>query len=425
VPANPPPPPPIIVPFWERLPQISRYPLRVSPMTTLLVYGILAVLLSYLMFGFFLRLLVMIGFYKYAFECLRASANGEEEAPEFGMKLDDRVGLDQLKLQVICLLLLVLAFWAGGYWLMLMMLGVVSLAQPGANMSLAIDQNLWHAINPATWLAIMARIPGPYIAVTSLIFVFSASQETATGWFSSFLPGFLAEIVVQCGVFYTMLSTFHLMGWLIWQYQEDLGYEPEIKLVLKNVRDDPDQALIDESERLARDGRIEEARDFLGDAIRRSGATPAVHQRFRKLLEAMGDAAGLENHGRQFISVLLAQDQEQPALELLKECQAANPRFQPAQPEESSRMARKAAALGMNEVALKLLAGFHQQWPKNKEVPANLLFAAKLLSGKLRQDDKARAVLGMLKTRFPDHPLAAEADQFLATLAPAGSPLRV
>lgn len=417
-------PPPVIVPFWERLPEISRYPLRSGPLTTLLIYAVLAVLLSKLMFGGILRLLVMIGFFKYAFECLRASANGEEEAPEFGMKLDDSVGVDQLKLQSLCGLLLLLAIWQGGFAAGIAVLAILSIAQPGANMSLAIDQNFWHAINPLTWLAILGRIPGPYLAVTGLIFVFSASQETATGWLAELMPGFIAEIIVQCGVCYTMLATFHLMGWVIWQYQEVLGYEPERRLVLKSVRDDPDQALIDQSEVFARDGRLEEARDYLADAIRRQGGTSGVHERFRKLLIALGDVAGLAAHGQQYISVLLAQDKDKQALDLLRECQSGNPRFQPAQPEESSRLARKAAALGLNDVALRLLAGFHQQWPKSKEVPGNLLFAARLLSEKLGQDDKAIAVLGMLKQKFPEHPLMAEADQLLATIGQVRTPSR-
>lgn len=416
VPIATPLPPPVIVPFWERLPAISRYPLASSPLLTLIMYAVLAVLLSKLMFGGIFRLLVMVAFFKYAFECLRASANGEEQAPDFGMKVSDHVGLAQMQMQGIFLLLLLLAYWLGGNIALYIVLGVISLAQPGANMSLAIDMNLWHAINPRTWLSVLARIPGPYLGVTLLIFVFQSSQETATGWMAGWMPRFFAEIVIQCGINYTVLATFHLLGWLIWQYQAELGYEPERKIVLKTVKDDPDQALIDRAEALAREGQISEARDYLIAEIRTRGATPAVHERYRKILRALDDRPAMIEHGKQFLSVLLAQEKDKAALDLLRECLTMDAAFMPALPEDASRLARKAANSGQTELALRLLGGFHKHWPKSKEIPANLLFAARLLGDKLGQDDKARGLLAMLKQKYPEHPIIAEVDQYLALL---------
>lgn len=409
-------PPPVIVPFWERLPAISRYPLTSSPLLTLIMYAVLAVLLSKLMFGGILRLLVMVAFFKYAFECLRASANGEDEAPDFGMKVSDHVGVAQIWMQAIFILLLIGGYWAGGYTGLYIVLGVISLAQPGANMSLAIDMNLWHALNPLTWMRVLARIPGPYIGVTLLIFVFQSSQETLTTWVAGAMPRFIAEILIQISVNYTILATFHLMGWLIWQYQEELGYEPERKIVLKSMRDDPDQALIDRAEALTSDGRLTEARDFLAGEIRSRGATPAVHDRYRKLLKALNELPALLEHGRTYISVLLAQDKDKPALELLRECQGLDPGFMPGQPEDVGRLARQAVRLGHTELALRVLAAFPKLWPKSKDIAPNLYYAAQLMTEKLGQDEKAKGLLVAIRQKFPDHPVIADVDALLTTL---------
>lgn len=410
---------PVIVPFWERLPAIARYPLRSSPLLTLLMYAVLSVLLSKLMFGGILRLLVLVAFFKYAFECLRASANGEEEAPDFGMKVSDEVGVAQIQMQIIIVLLLLLGYWAGGWTGVYIVLGVVAIAQPGANMSLAIDLNLWHAINPLTWLSILARIPGPYLAVAALIFMFQISQDTVTTWLAGYMPRFPAEILIQAGVNYGVLASFHLMGWLIWQYQDQLGYEPEVKVVLKSYKDDPDQPLIDEAEALCREGRLVDARDLLIREIRTRGATPAVHERYRKLLRALDDQPGLQQHGRMFISVLLAQDKDKQALELLRECQLHDAEYLPANPEEAGRLARKASLFGHHDLALRLLSGHARTWPKNKEIPANLLFAARVMSEKLGQDQRAVALLTNLKSKFPEHPLISEVDQLLTAMGGA------
>lgn len=411
-------PPPVIVPFWERLPAISRYPLASSPLLTLVMYAVLAVLLGYLMGGALLRLLVMVAFFKYAFECLRASANGEETAPDFGMKISDQVGVAHIWMQAIFVLLLVGSYLLGGVTAMFVALALISLAQPGANMSLAIDLNLWHALNPRTWLSILARIPGPYLGVTVLIFVFQSSQQTATSWLAGWMPDFFAQIITQCGMNYTVLATFHLLGWLIWQYQDELGYEPERKVVLKTVRDDPDQPLIDHAESLTRDGRIVEARDYLLAQLRERGATVAVHERYRKVLRALDDRPALAEHGKQLLSVLLAQDKEKPALDLLRECFTLDPAFMPALPEDATRLARRAAASGLTEIALRVLAGFHKQWPRSKEVPANLLFAAQLLGERMGQEQKARGLLEMIRQKYPQHPILSEVDELLARLRP-------
>ena len=73
---------PEIVPFWNRLREITLYPAHPHALLTI---GVLAVchLAGYFPgVGFILDLLVWIALYKYAFECLRATANGRLEPPE-------------------------------------------------------------------------------------------------------------------------------------------------------------------------------------------------------------------------------------------------------------------------------------------------------------------------------------------------------
>lgn len=411
-------PTPVIVPFWKRIPAMLRYPLRSAPLMTLLVYAVIATLVSYLVFGGIVRLFVLAFFYAYAFECLLASANGEEEAPDSGMKFDSSIGIDQIKMQVLFALLLALAYVEGGWVAVYIGLGLVALAQPGANMSLATDRYLLHAINPLTWLTVMSRIPGPYLFAAVLFFVCQVAREPAIAWLSRWSPDVLAEMLVQAVMNYAVLVIFHLLGWLIWQYQVEFSYTPERKVVLKPTQSDPDQPLLDQLDRMLRAGQRVQAADFLWGQIQRNGARPALHERYRSLLRELDDRAQLQVHGRMYLSVLLAQDREKPALALLRECLETDPAFLPTQAEEAGRLARRAVLAGHYELAVDLLSRAIRNWPKSKENPGFMLFCASVLSDKLARHAQAREQLWQIRRRYRDHPIQPQVDQLMERLGP-------
>jgi hypothetical protein len=140
---------PEIVPFWNRLREISFYPAHPHALLTI---GVLAVchLVGDLPFGFILDLFVWIAVYKYAFECLRATADGRLEPPEIAVSVEDSLGWEQIKLQVIFVLLNMAAFFLLGPIGGIIVTIVLAIALPGAIMSLAMDQNLWLALSPAS-----------------------------------------------------------------------------------------------------------------------------------------------------------------------------------------------------------------------------------------------------------------------------------
>ncbi len=147
-----------IVPFWNRLREISFYPAHSHALLTI---GVLSVchLAGYLPgVGFMFDLLVWIALYKYAFECLRATADGRMEPPEIAVSVEDSLGWDQIKLQAIFLLLNVAAFFVLGPIGGTIVTIVLAIALPDAIMSLAMDQNLLLALDPGTWFAVLARL---------------------------------------------------------------------------------------------------------------------------------------------------------------------------------------------------------------------------------------------------------------------------
>lgn len=405
-----------IVPFWNRLRQITLYPAHPGALATILVLA-LCKLALYLPFGRILALLVTLAMYKYAFECLRATANGFLEPPEVGMAVDGSVARKQLWLIAIFMVVAVFGIAllgpvAGG--LLALFLGF---SLPGATMTLAMEESLGGALNPAKWFGIFARIGWPYLAVVALCLVIMLSEAYAAMLAATILPTAVAIVAVNVISNYALVVTFHLMGYLIYQYHNELGHAPSApQLTRLPARPDPDQEVLDEAATLVRDGKADEATALLRGRLRAQGGTAAVHTQYRKLLRVNDDKTELLRHGREYLNILCAQEKDKLALDMLRECTALDPTFAPGDAEQVTQLAHKAAQTGQPQVALRLLSGFHKRFPKSKDIPRNYLLVAGLLHERMNQDEQALTLLRYLKATYPQHELAAEIDGRLAAI---------
>jgi len=394
-----------IEPFWTRLREISLYPAQSGALLTI---GVLALcrLVVFLPLGWLLDLFVWVALYKYAAECLRATANGRMQPPELSATVDDSLGWDMIRLQILFVLLNFAAFWFLGLGGGLLVALLLAFALPAAMMSLAMDGSLGHAVNPGTWLAIMARLGGPYLAVVLLTFVFAMSQANASALLLPVLPAAIGLIVYYFIAHFVVIATFHLMGYLIWQYHELLGFEPQIVAPLAR-RDDPDAVFLEDMQELVREGEAEVAIEQMREQLRSRGGTPALHAQYRKLLALGGHREESLRHGAQWIDILLAQDDERRALDVVRECVAIDPAFRPPA-DAINALAQRAANAGQSQLALGLLSGFHRSHPKHRDLPANYLLAAKLLAERMGRDAEARKLLDYLLGAFPEHPMREE-----------------
>ena len=409
-----------IVPFWSRLREISLYPAHPAALTTILVLAICH-LVGDLPLGFVLDLVVWVALYKYAFECLRETANGRMEPPEIALAIDDSLGWDQIKLQFVFLAINMAALlWLGPIAGALVSI-VLAFALPGAIMSLAMDENLLLALNPATWIAVAGRLGSPYVAVAVLYFAFNMSKRYAEALVLPILPPVLSEIAFYFMTHYVVVATFHLMGYLIWQYQDVVGYEPAPPpQLLSRSKADPDQSLLDDAAELVRDGEPETAADMLAQSIRERGGSETVHAQYAKLLASLGRRDEQLRHGREWIDVLLAQDKDKRAVDVARECLDIEPAFELSSADDVARVAQKAADLGSTQAALKLVSAYIKTHPKHRDVPRNALLAAKVLAERMGKEDVAKKLLDQVAERFPQDALLPEITAyrtFLNTLA--------
>ncbi|HEY8010180.1 MAG TPA: hypothetical protein VIE67_04215 [Rudaea sp.] len=412
-----------IVPFWNRLREISLYPLRGEALMTIGLLALCRLFTLVPVLGWLIGIAIWVGVYKYGFEVLRASANGRLDPPPGSINVDEGLGWSAIYLQAGFVL-----FNIGGYLLFGALGGsviaiVLALGFPGAIMSLAMDESVLHALNPATWLQVMARLSRPYFVAVALCLLINASMANAQALLLPFLPFFIAVVVFYFLAHYALIATFHLMGYLIYQYHDELGYSVEQQERPQPIASDPDQALLDQSAALVRDGKPGDASDLLREHLRTSGGSDAVHTQYRKLLRLAQNKDELLRHGRDYLSVLLAQDKDKRAVDIAQECVDLDPAFAPAQAGQITRVAHKAAQLGQTRTAIRLLSGFHRRYPKSPDIPQNYLLAAKLLHERMGEDAQAHALLAQLQTLYPQHPLSPEIEAQLAAIDRMTTPM--
>lgn len=410
---------PDIVPFWQRLRPIASYPFRGAALYSVLALTLFIVVLGMLPFpiGAVLSMIGWLAAFKYAFESLRHTAHGRLEPPEVVLGVDDGVVWNYILLQLISVALPLVAMAVLGFGPGIALFVLFSLVQPAAIMSLAMTESLGAALNPAMWAAVVGRIGWSYLAVIGLLLVMQGSAANAGGLLSMLLPGFLAEPIGVLFSLWALYATFHLMGYLLWQYHEALGIEPKALAEAADRPPNRDRDLLDTAGERVRDGDPAAALALLREEMRGRAVSIEVHELYRRLLRQAGDVAGLADHGPLFLHLLLLEKQERRALGLARECLDADPDFCALEPEDSARLAERALLAGQRALALELLTALTRRYPKHPDLPRWCIRAADLLLREAGREAQARALLEQARARCgDDDPVGAQINAQLATL---------
>lgn len=379
-------------PFWTRIPAIATYPLRGSALYALIALTLCSALL---VLPGILKLVIggVLGMatYTYAFDILRHTADGEADAPRLGYNSFDSAVLRLILLAfALGIVLGVSGVVAGEVGLTIAYLAVLLLL-PGMLISLAIDGSLRRALNPAVSIDMALRIGWPYLAAYGLLYVIQGSGTAAVFVALKYLPPIVREATVMVTSIWSLFASFHLMGYLVYQYHEELGYAPSAGAALE--REDPDQRLLDEAEQYVRDGHSEEALQVLRGAVRSRAVSLAVHELYQRLLRQHHRNDELHEHTRHYINRLLQEKQERRALALQREALDSNPAFTPLTPEQATLLAERAKMAGQFQLATDGLLAAIGAWPRDTMLPTWSLDAGLLLAERFGRDDQARAVL--------------------------------
>lgn len=414
-----------IPPFGERLRAIAWYPFQGSALAMIVGIALLVGILGWMpITGRILTWICWLAALKFSFEILRATANGHLTPPDGFLRVENILVLKYLVLVygtwgflnlVYFHVSAQLATWV--YYIFWYLTGAAAI------MVLVMTGSLRAAFRPDRWLQLIHRIGWmSYLLVLGLLVVFHLNTRYAVSMLWAWLPSFIAWPLVMAVSLWLLFAMCHLMGYLIYQHHEALGFTPEAHENRLERPADRDQQLLDQAAALLNEGRPDDALQWLRGEMQQRAVSFGVHEFYRRLLTQAGDREALLAHGRVFLHLLLQEKSEyKRAMALVKQCLILDPNFTTPEVEDGVRLARQARGEGQIELALALLRAALKAKPKHRDAPAWAADAAEMLLRKPGHDATVRALLGAVLPRAEGE-TRVRIEQLLGTLRPESPP---
>lgn len=407
-----------VTPFWHRLPQFFVYPFHPRALIMLIGLTVIMAVTGGIapIGGILVTLVATLMATKYAFDILARTAEGRLDPPLLDAETLLRgygVPFKQVAVYIVIGGTTAIVGKVFGVWLALGFLAAALILLPASIMTLAFTGSLVSAIDPGTLLRTVRGTGWGYAALLGCLFLLNGGSSTALQWVGTGLPPAQLMVLSTLVQFYFTFVMFNLMGYLLYQYHDRLGYEPEA-VAEQSAQIDPErqtiQAFID-------DGNYAAAIEELKKVLRRD-QDPDTRLWLHRVANMAGDEATLMTNAGPLIETLIDRGRIRDATDVYRSCQDHDPEARPARPTDYLPMAQMMVQAGQPQRALKLANGFHRNFPDHPDVPALYLLVARILADTGGQPEQARKVLTYIARRFPEQPEARQAESLRAALMP-------
>lgn len=398
-----------VEPFWRRLKEAFQYPLNSSAMFLIIGSAVVTVLASLMPFLWLIAFLMYLSaagaMLKYSFACLERTAMGEMKAPDV---IDAYEGGIKLLFQLIFITLIMLAVVAAAAhylgFAVAGLLGVVAvISYPATLIRLAQTQSVFSALNPLASLAIISAIGLPYGLLIAFIMMMMTSVAVLHEWIGTYIPAvsYLLQGIVSN--YYTVVI-FHLMGYMLFQYQERLGYSARIE-----DDEEDEQSLRADNERnlahievLLKEGEYEQMVDLYYRMFKQFPDESQFYDKYFELLYACKKSALMMEFAELYLEFMLRKKRHDKLTTVFRQVLLVAAEFMPKKPGMRLQVARLLVQQNDSKLAIKLLNGMHKQYPDSPVViDAYQLMAGILeeMPGMQAQAQKCRQLVEQLKKK--------------------------
>ncbi|HCI12398.1 MAG: hypothetical protein A2063_01725 [Gallionellales bacterium GWA2_60_142] len=415
---------PAFTPFWHRLPSFFVYPMQLGSMMRIAGYSVFGGISMFIpdMLGGLLRFILWIVFLKYAFLVMERTANGQFDEPgdvngaEEGDTSQVARQFGLFAIMGVSVFLFFSLFGEIGYDLGSLFLNILI---PAGVMIIAVERSLWPALNPAKIFFYIKTIGSPYLALCFFLLSLTTSGEWLQGFLYEKMDSWLALPLLSFVEFYFTLITYHMMGYAIYQYHEQLGVFAAVSFEEAEAKLAPGKAadpVLSKLGALVADGKQDEAIDLLREELRTRWENNELHERYQKLLVAAGKQTAALHHAREFIVKLVNEKRLFQAMDLCEQCLKADPEFQLQDSYQVHELAAAARMAKRLKLALDLMRRFDRRYPNHPHIPLVYFLSAQILSEHYRMDKQAMQILHNIQAKYPDHAITKEASQYLELL---------
>jgi hypothetical protein len=426
-----------IPPFWIRLPLFFSYPVRKYALIHLVVVFLINLLPSLtinvsllampffeiLMMGITIPVAIFILLF-FAFRCLNHTARGHLEPPS---PIDEYSSLNIfLIIKQIIIYLLAVVLVTGSHalnsTLAIIMTGLVLLLIPASTMVLAITNSMLEALSPSNLSKIIKALGWRYsIFYGLLLFMLACQIFLQSESFIAVHRFFLLPVITFIQSYFT-LAMFAMMGYVLYQYHESLGFNrvkefdnQKLKSVVAGLSDDP---FLNEISILLTENLHDVAITRLKAKIYDTSKL-AYHQKLHQIFQSSsGYQEEMLQHAPNYLDVIFRSKepdvtQLQLASGVYQSCLKANPHFYYPNAQIVFNLAKFAQRSGRSSLVRDLLSHFSELFPNNCLIPEACFLLATTLVDHLGDDALAKQLLLFLIDNYPEHELIPAAQEYL------------
>jgi tetratricopeptide (TPR) repeat protein len=410
-----------VVPFWQRLGSFFRYPFHAAPMTVIAICTFVPALMQSAVTSIVIGVLLSLALLKYNYAVISHTAEGHMSPPPLGMAFGG-AGINTVVMQFLVIAAVIAIIMASGMFggpiAMMLVMAFAVLAMPASIMILAMEQSAGPAINPINLASLIARIGTPYFLLYGYLILLMLASGAAQQFAFNHFPATISQPVSGFLSSTFTLILFHMLGYLLFQYQEELGFVAELQeddnspMHDMHHRDRTRRVDADIDMHL-KDGHYDRVESILKEQLKRDAHNPVRLGQLYKLLMARRDVEQLYQYHPRLLAWLAERNDGEGIDELISSILEAEPTFRLEDPELAVRCANALYHRKRYKMVLRLLQDFHKRFPDSQEIAPAYLLVAKTLANGMEQWEKATAFLTFIRKRCLTHPLHEQVDTYL------------
>lgn len=286
---------------------------------------------------------------------------------------------------------------------------------PAVLMAVGVNRSVGSGFSRDGLMSVLGTIGLVYPAIFVMPVALLVVLHAFVGLFADILPIAVGEALALVANTYFAIVLFVLSGYVLFQYQEQLGYTPEGKGKQRKSykKGDPVQLQV---EIFLKEGSYSKAMTLLAADVDKKNASLSQHERYHRLIWAMNSEERLKKHAVPYFKALLKAGRDMQVASTFRDYIQRYPDFHPEDPDVRLDMAQAFERVADYKLAVHVLNGLHKDNPHFPALPTAYLMAARLLADKLAMPQKGLALVQFLHGRFRNHRSFPEIQKMLGEL---------
>ena len=407
-------------PFWKRPLQLLIYPFTLWPLLINLVLCTISLVSSkFSALGQLMNFLIWTFWLTYSFSALKATANGELSAPKPSGDTLLR-DIHQLLIQPgIFLAILAAAFWFQGILgIIVFSLVAVSafLYTPAMIIRMVVTNNILEAVHYTGFIELKKKIGQEYLLMYLVLLILGLLPAVFVVLTIKFSPVNLEVFFLFFAHNMYMLVAYHLLGYVILQYSDTLGYQGDFDGLGDSSQANGNAETLASVDILTEQGDLDAALSLIEAESEGDNITDVeLSERYYHLLKVKAELQRIQAYSRLHLNLLVRAAEKEKACQFYVDCLSEDSEFMP---EENIlfKMGLWLTEASMFEDALDAYGKILKVYPECGLIPMVYFRSAQLLHERFDDTEKTKEILDYLVDTYPHHEIMPFVTQYLTRI---------